>query len=426
MSTIGSANGSTNAPFPPTRPAVAVRSRHAVLFAAFIVLVWLPIPASSPATPPARQDTSAQLVAPTAVHPVTPQVREVAVPSVGRRNASIPQTPAPALRDGPDLAALSRPVRSTGVGVVGATWRGAAPVGLRLAVRTRTGPTWSSWAPLRVEAGAHAPDPGTAEARSARPGSEPLVVGDVDRVQMRATSRSGRAPRALTLSVVDPGTSPADAAPVTVTAGSAGLTTPSATARLGVAPRPTIRSRAAWGADERLRRRAPTFGVVRAGFVHHTVNANAYSRAQVPAIIRAIYAFHVLSRGWSDIGYNFLVDRFGRIWEGRFGGVARNVIGAHTLGFNHLSFAMSAIGNFQTARPSPEMLQAYGELMAWKLGINGIAAGDANQRLRGRTLHAINGHRDVGQTACPGIRLYNRLPVIRRIAVDVQQGGALP
>ena len=71
-----------------------------------------------------------------------------------------------------------------------------------------------------------------------------------------------------------------------------------------------------------------------AGFVHHTVNANDYTRDEVPGILRSIYAYHTQSRGWSDVGYNFLVDRFGRIWEGRYGGVDRPVVGAHTLGYN--------------------------------------------------------------------------------------------
>ena len=71
----------------------------------------------------------------------------------------------------------------------------------------------------------------------------------------------------------------------------------------------------------------------------------------MPAILRGIYAYDTQSQGWSDVGYNFLVDRFGRVWEGRWGGIARPVIGAHTLGFNEEAFAMSAIGNFETARP---------------------------------------------------------------------------
>ncbi len=153
------------------------------------------------------------------------------------------------------------------------------------------------------------------------------------------------------------------------------------------------------------------------------MNANGYRRAQVPAIIRGIYAFHTQSNGWSDIGYNFLVDRFGRIWQGRFGDLRRNVIGAHTLGYNHVSFAMSAIGNFETARPSAPMLRAYGRLMGWRLGKYGIHAGAMRRRMEGRTFRAISGHRDAGSTACPGINLYRRIRVIRRLAVRWQQGG---
>ena len=136
---------------------------------------------------------------------------------------------------------------------------------------------------------------------------------------------------------------------------------------------------------------------VHAGFVHHTVNANNYTRAQVPGIIRGIYAYHTQTRGWSDVGYNFLVDRFGRIWEGRYGGVDRPVVGAHTLGYNDYAFAMSAIGNFETARPTAAMLDAYGKLFAWKLSLHGVDAGDTSQKVGRRTFQAINGHRDAGR-----------------------------
>jgi hypothetical protein len=346
--------------------------------------------------------SAALLVAPAAAKPVTPRVHEVLVHTAVAAHGVV----------------QSRPARSTGFGVVGATWDGVAPAGLRVAVRTKSGQRWSAWTPLETDVTEHGPNSGSLEARVSRQGTDPLVVGDVDLVQMRAASRSGRLPDDLRLSVVDPGRSPADDDAVERTSGTL--------AAVAQARRPVIRSRSAWGANERLRTRRPTFGVVRAGFVHHTVNSNGYSRADVPAIIRGIYAFHVVSNGWSDIGYNFLVDRFGRIWEGRFGGVARNVIGAHTLGYNHLSFAMSAIGNFQTARPSHAMLRAFGRLMAWKLGINGVRAGDLRQRLRGHVLRAISGHRDVGQTACPGVRLYQRIPAIRRTAVAAQRGNRPP
>ena len=107
------------------------------------------------------------------------------------------------------------------------------------------------------------------------------------------------------------------------------------------------------------------------GFVHHTVNANDYSRDQVPAQLRGISSYHTQSKGWSDIGYNFVVDRFGRIWEGRYGGVDRAVVGAHTLGYNDVAFAASALGNVETTGPSSEMIDAYGRPFAWKLSVHG-------------------------------------------------------
>jgi hypothetical protein len=352
-----------------------------------------------------RPAASAALLSPTAARPVTPLVQEFRV----------------AARPGHAFA-VSRPERSGGFGVVGATWVGAMPAGLRIAVRTRTDAAWSSWTRLSLEPAQHGPDPGTAEARTARPASDPLVVGNVDFVQMRATSRTCRLPDGLRLGVVDPGTSPADDDPVS----QEGFSASPGTAVIGKANRPKIRSRHAWGANERLRTRRPTFGVVRVGFVHHTVNTNGYTRAQVPAIIRGIYAFHTQVNGWSDIGYNFLVDRFGRIWEGRFGGVARNVIGAHTLGYNDVAFAMSAIGNFQTAQPPPVMVRAFGRLMAWKLGINNVHAGDLHQLLHGHKFRAISGHRDAGATLCPGVHLYTKIPVIRQIAARAQRGAPRP
>jgi hypothetical protein len=162
------------------------------------------------------------------------------------------------------------------------------------------------------------------------------------------------------------------------------------------------------------------YGDVHAGFIHHTVNANNYTRAEVPAIIRGIYAYHTQSRGWSDIGYNYLVDRFGRIWEGRYGGVDRDVVGAHTLGYNDDSFAMSAIGNYEVAHPSDAMLDAYARLFAWKLGLHGIGAGWKRTWVTSRYFQAINGHRDAESTACPGKYLYAKIPDIRAAAVQDQ------
>ena len=187
-----------------------------------------------------------------------------------------------------------------------------------------------------------------------------------------------------------------------------------------VTPKPQVYSRAQWGADESKRDGAPSYFEVHGGFVHHTVNANDYKRKDVPAIIRSIYAYHTQSRGWSDIGYNFLVDRFGRIWEGRYGGVDRAVVGAHTRNYNSYSFAMSAIGNFELVQPSAQLVQAYAALMAWKLSLHGVSAASTIQRIGSKDFQAINGHRDAASTACPGKYLYAQVPEIRRLAALAQ------
>ena len=140
----------------------------------------------------------------------------------------------------------------------------------------------------------------------------------------------------------------------------------------------------------------------------------------MPALLRGIYAYHTQSRGWRDIGYNFLVDRFGRIWEGRYGGVDRAVVGAHTLGYNEVSFAMSAIGNFDIAAPPQAVLDAYARLFAWKLSLYNIRA-DATRALRQGPLPA--GHQR------PPRRRPDRLPgalPLRQDPLDPGRGPAHP
>jgi hypothetical protein len=321
---------------------------------------------------------------------------------------------------------LSEPQPVTGYGAVGVTWSHDEQVAddrIALEVRTATDGAWSTWSELEYH-DEHAPDPATEEGRDTRPGTDPLFVGEVDQVQLRAVAEDGL-PDDMSLAVVAPGRASdvARQAPGVDAEGADEDADPGASeeaielqAATTTAPRPKIYTREQWGADERLRDGRPSYGSISAGFVHHTVNANDYSRGDVPGIIRSIYAYHTRSRGWSDIGYNFVVDKFGRIWEGRYGGVARPVIGAHTLGYNEDSFAMSAIGNYETARPSEAMLKAYGALFAWKLGLEGIDPMDRSQNVSGDTFRAINGHRDAGSTACPGRHLYAQLPDIRSYA----------
>ncbi|GAB2983342.1 FG-GAP-like repeat-containing protein [Nocardioides montaniterrae] len=325
----------------------------------------------------------------------------------------------------------------TGYGAVGVTWAhgtSLAEGAISVQARTETGGVWSGWTAVEYHDD-HGPDAGTAEARDDRPGTEPLFVGHVDRVQVRVTSK-GAAPADLRLSVIDPGTAakarlerPAyDAGgvsrttnPTTDAASTTGSSDALGLSAATVTPKPQIYTRAQWGADESWRDKSSLhYGDVHAGFIHHTVQANDYTRSEVPGLIRADYAYHTQSRGWSDIGYNYLVDRFGRIWEGRYGGIDRDPVGAHTLGYNDDSFAASAIGNYDIHQPSAAMVQAYAALFAWKLALAGVKATATHQWVTKRYFNAINGHRDAGQTACPGKYLYAQIPNIRTMAANLQ------
>ena len=330
-----------------------------------------------------------------------------------------------------------RPETVDGFGTVGVTWSDTdqlADGDITVEVRTEKDGEWSPWNLMPYDAD-HGPDPGSDEARGVRPGTDPVVVGDVDKVQVKAVTGVGKSPTDVKLAVIAPGEAASSAVqePAIDTAGrlvpggrgrgcGQHRRVESAKPPSVVTDKPRIYSRAQWGANESIRDPGSLhYFEVHAGFVHHTVNANDYSRDEVPGILRSIYAYHVQSKGWSDIGYNFLVDRFGRIWEGRYGGVDLPVVGAHTLGYNDYAFAMSAIGNFELTQPRRAMLDAYARLFAWKLSLHGVSVSSTRQRVGDRDFQAINGHRDAGSTACPGRYLYAKIPSIRTLAAEYQE-----
>ena len=107
-------------------------------------------------------------------------------------------------------------------------------------------------------------------------------------------------------------------------------------------------------------------------FVHHTASGNDYSAAEAPAIVRGVYAYHTKSLHWSDVGYNFLIDRYGTIYEGRYGGVTRGVIGAQVLGFNTGSTGISVIGTFTDATPPSRTVTSLERLLEWKLDVHHV------------------------------------------------------
>jgi hypothetical protein len=186
-----------------------------------------------------------------------------------------------------------------------------------------------------------------------------------------------------------------------------------------VAPQPGIVSRQAWRADESYRTlhagcSQPEYApAVRLGVVHHTVTANDYAPSDSASFIRGIYYFHTHTNGWCDIGYNFLVDRFGTAFEGRFGGIASPVVGAHALGFNRGSTGVALLGTFTTAPMPGPMYEGLRALLAWKLSIHDVDP-TATIDFNDRRAAALSGHRDLDSTVCPGDMPYAALPQLRR------------
>jgi len=207
---------------------------------------------------------------------------------------------------------------------------------------------------------------------------------------------------------------------------------PRARARAAQAGAPAIVPRAAWGADAGCAPRdVPTYGRVDLGVVHHTVTTNAYGPAESAAMVLAICRYHRNTLGWDDIGYNFLVDRYGQVFEGRAGGIDQPVMGAQMQGFNHLSTGVANLGDHTSLPQTDVGLHAVARLLAWKLTLHGVPVtgdvqvvsrgGSANRWPAGAlvTLPRIAGHRDGGNTACPGDALYAQLPALRTTAAGV-------
>jgi SpoIID/LytB domain protein len=307
-----------------------------------------------------------------------------------------------------EVVATSPPTDTDPFRLVAVTWQDAEVEAhdLEAWVRYRSEGQWSDWYAL-PGSDDHGPDPESAEAQEQRQATDPLVVPESDGVQVRVDALDGVEVDDLRVDLIDPGVSPTDGSSGSSAAGSA-----------FAASQPTIYSRADWGADESLRSGGVQYGQIQAGFVHHTAGTNSYTSSDVPAIIRGIYAFHVKSRGWRDIGYNFVVDKYGRIWEGRYGGIAKPVIGAHTYGHNDDAFGASVLGTYTDVEPTQATLDAFARLMAWKFTLHGVDP-LAKVNLDGTVTAAISGHRDTYSTACPGDRLYAKLPTVRQTTASL-------
>ncbi|MEC4018749.1 peptidoglycan recognition protein family protein [Streptomyces sp. H27-D2] len=403
---------------------------------------------------------------------------------------SLPLAPSERTATGrPDSAGRNLPARDVKpYSLVGVVWKdAAADLHARVQVRNRPtgGAAWSRWQDVQAH-NDDAADPGSAERRSGRVrgSTAPLWVGDSDGVELRvspeASDRGAHRPlpAGLRLELVNPGgaggttpAAPAEHAGRAVpapppppldewgdqpaadhaTTGATGegregeamegeartdeTAADGAPLRPGQNPyigeRPEIVSRAGWGADETLREQTLGYTrTVKAAFVHHSATGNNYTCAEAPSVIRAIYRYHVKSSGWRDMGYNFLIDKCGTIYEGRAGGVTKAVMGAHTLGFNTDSTGIAALGTYTDDEPPAAVLTAIAKLTAWKLGLYGanprgvvtLVSAGSNKFAKGAKvqLNVISGHRDGVATACPGDRLYDRMGAARTASARLQ------
>ena len=232
--------------------------------------------------------------------------------------------------------------------LVGVHWRGNGRVELR--TRTGSGP-WSSWRAAAPEA-EDRPDSGAPE--RTRPGwrvGSPWWAPGSTRLEVRTDGPVTRV-RAWFVR------SPAARVPIR---------------QVAFTGSPKIVPRSGWKADEKIVRSAPRYApVLRFAVVHHTAGSSSYRPEQSAAIVRGIELYHVKANGWNDIGYNFLVDRYGQVFEGRGGGILRNVIGAHAVGFNSGSVGIAVLGTYSGKPPTAEAESALAKLLAWRLDVGHV------------------------------------------------------
>ena len=284
------------------------------------------------------------------------------------------------------------------------------PDGLdEMRVRTSVdGREWTPWVETERIGDEDRPDVGTGEATRDRSHrfAEPIWAEEANHLEVEIPAGTGPVEGELRAQLID--TVGHNDQPVERTV------TRSAGPEADAGGRPRIISRAQWGANESWRSGTPSRARnVHMGVVHHTATSNSYSSAA--AVMQSMYRYHTQSLGWSDLGYNIVIDRAGNVYEGRAGGLESGVIGAHARGFNTGSFGVSIIGNYEHANPTVASVNALERVIAWQSRVYGVNPNGTTTAMGGGSRPTIVGHRQVGQTACPG-RIMNYLPQIRRNA----------
>ena len=322
---------------------------------------------------------------------------------------------------------------------------------IRIQVRTKQGSEWGNWDTLDEEE----------QEEAQTKGSEPMTVANASAVQMRILGDS--APSEAELVLVDSKQSAGDAQAVAEndpvelpdqaggdSAGAesapeqstedatdaeaasaenvdaaAGATVtnqnyvPGSSTVDTVAKKvskPKIGSRSSWGA--KAYNGSPDYASgIKQAVVHHTSGSNSYSAADVPGIIRGIQAYHQQGRGWDDIGYNVVADKYGRLWHARGGDIEKAVIGAHVAGHNTGTFGISVLGTYNSSAPPKKTRDAVASAIAWKFSLNGISKASSSNMV---------GHRDLGQTDCPGDAFYAKMGEMRSTVNSILKTGEQP
>ncbi len=312
---------------------------------------------------------------------------------------------------------------------VGVSWQQGEDPGSVSVRASEDGMVWGPWTEIHTEVADHGPDASTAEAAGVRPASDPVYVGQAEFVQFQ-----GNGSEQLEVEWVE-------------TAGR----------RMGLLDRishffdrltwgeknpvvaqpdsPSMVTRAEWGGDACIGPEPHELDYadrVQVMFVHHTNhggNENGYTAGEVKDLIYAICTYHVQVREFWDIGYNFLIDKYGVIYEGRRGGIDSTPMGAHTGGFNSYSTGVGFIGDHQSVAPTEAAQEAFKRLAAWKLDVHHV---DPNATVileslestlypEGEmvTFRTVSGHRDAASTACPGNACYSLINPLRAAVAPI-------
>lgn len=364
------------------------------------------------------------------------------------------------------------------VNVLGASWEGKDP---DLRIRYKTDNGWSGWEELPTD-DEGGPDANSKEAKIAKQNSDGesnvVPILNSSEVQLKSNNKSSSTDNLKITNVatevtaedkkvaskntatasdsVIPNTQHTVAPSAGTTVAMGNLVTPAVKAALGTTGsveqgtytpntatatqstynsglKANIVTRKEWGANEKLKKCSSSVASTAKGiYVHHTAGSNSYTKAQAPGIIRGYLTYHTQSKGWCDLGYNFLVDKYGTIYEGRAGSIDKAVIGAHSSGFNSYTLGISVMGTYSSSAPSTAAQNSVKRIIAWKANQYGFSptgkmtltsgGGGTSKYAAGRkvTLNAVSGHRDTSYTECPGLSFYKKLPSIRTGAKSLQ------